>query len=111
MSVLFKKKSEEDKRTKRKEVLFTEQEHALVIEAARIRGLDVNEYIRRKSLRLKADIRFDQIIVLTLSELVQEIRRLYKICEENKSGIPVDTREPLRQLIVDAGNAIQKISK
>jgi transcriptional antiterminator Rof (Rho-off) len=111
MSDLFKKKANEDLRTKRKEVLFTEQEFAQVVEEAEIRILDVNEYIRRRALGKKADVRFDQIIVLTLHQLVQEIRRLYKITEENKTPLPPEVLEALGGLIDESGNAIQRISK
>jgi hypothetical protein len=111
MSELFKKKEEHEKRSKSRLIRFTAIELEQIQEKASIRNLEFSEYMRRTALGRKADVRFDQKIVLTLYQLVQEIRRLYKISLENKTPLPPDVVESLRILIVDAGNAIQKISK
>lgn len=111
MSVLFKKKNLEDMRNCRLPILFTKSELEQVSNSAEIRNLDKSEFVRRAALGRKADVKFDQKIVLTLHQLVQEIRKLYQVCENNNAGLPPDTREPLRQLIIDAGNAMQRISK
>lgn len=111
MSDLFKKKEEHEKRSHVRQIRFTKKELEQIQENASIRNLDFSEYMRRTALGRKADVRFDQQIVLTLSQLVQEIRRLYKISEENKTPLPPDALESLGTLIDDSGNAIQKISK
>jgi hypothetical protein len=111
MSDLFKKKEEHEKRSHARLIRFTGKELEQIQENASIRNLDFSEYMRRTALGRKADVRFDQKIVLTLSQLVQEIRSLYAISVENKTPLPPDVLESLRSLIIDSGDAILRISK
>lgn len=111
MADLFKKKEESKKYSRRKEIMLTEEQYQQIEYSAKIRNLDISEFMRRTALGRKADVKFDQKIVLTLHQLVMAIRDLYEISEGNKTPIPAAELELLRKLINDSGAAILRISK
>lgn len=104
----FKAKSEDEKLKVKILVGWTESDAAQLREKAKLRKLDVNEYIRRCALGRKADVDYDTDIVLTLSGITHAIRAMHAGMIERNIKPP----EPeMLSLILDARAAIQRVSK
>ncbi len=65
------------RRDTRIEVRLNEKEAAAIRHAADIRMLTVSEYLRRTALARRADVRYEQEIVLRMSQEIQAIRALH----------------------------------
>lgn len=108
MKKLFVRKSDDEKRTKRTPILWTDNEHLKVTNSAKIRNLEFSEFVRRASLGRKADVDFDTQTVLALHHVVQEIRRFRK----DFLGIGLAPPDKELLLVLDqAGEAFSRIQK
>lgn len=105
---LFKTKPAETKRTRRYPTLWTNAEFEIVETQAKIRNLDVSEFIRRAALGRRADVRFETQTVTVLHHLVQEIKGWRKDMAEGGHPTPDSA---VITLIRAACEAMLRISK
>lgn len=108
MAKLFQKKDPSELRSKRVPLLLTEKEHLQIGRLAKVRNLDVSEFIRRAALGRKADVDHETQIVLALSDVTRSIRGLHAALVEH-GAVPLESQ--LLPVILDAREAILRISK
>lgn len=100
--MLFKKKPEDQRRSSRIPVRVTMVERDKIIEAARIRALDVSEFMRRAALGRKADVRIAGDIIMELREVTKAIRELHAAYLAIGETPPEDVLRPIMDEIVKA---------
>ncbi len=108
MTKLFKKKPELELKSVRYQIRLTIKDDEKIRHSAKIRQMDVSEFIRRAALGRKANVDYETEIVLALIDSTRAIRALHKAMVER--GIP-PPEELLLPIIVGAGDAILRISK
>ena len=108
MTKLFKNKEPALLQSARFTLRVTESESEQIRQAARIRQMDVNEYIRRAALGRKADVDYETETVLALMNVGRDIRKLYAVLVER--GIP-PLKEDMQPIVDHAIAAIIRISK
>lgn len=102
MEMLFKKKPEDQRRTSRIPVRVTMAEREKIVEAARIRALDVSEFMRRAALGRKADVKIAYDIIHELRAVTKAIRELHAAYLAIGETPPEDVLRPLMDEIVKA---------
>ena len=108
MTKLFKKKTEHELKSVRYQIRLTAKDDEKIRHSAKIRQMDVSEFIRRAALGRKANVDYETEIVLALSDSTRAIRALHAAMVER--GIP-PPEDLLLPIIVGAGDAIMRISK
>lgn len=104
----FKSKPEEERRSETKLLRLTTHELQSIQKAADVRGLPFIEFVRRAALSRKADVRYEDQIILELRAVVQTFRVIHK--EFVARGMaPPD--EEFRTVIREAVEAMLRISK
>ena len=108
MTKLFKNKEPALLQSARFTLRVTESESEQIRQAASIRQMDVNEYIRRAALGRKADVDYETETVLALMGVTKAIRDLYGALIER--GLP-PMKEDMQPIVDHAIAAIIRISK
>lgn len=108
MTILFKKKSAQELKSVRYQIRLTTKDDEKIRHSAKIRQMDVSDFIRRAALGRKANVDYETEIVLALIDSTRAIRALHAAMVER--GIP-PPEDLLRPIIVGAGDAILRISK
>jgi uncharacterized protein (DUF1778 family) len=104
---LFKTKEASERRSLTLKVRVTVEEHQLIIQNAKVRQMDVSEFMRRTALLRRADVDYETEMVLALSTSTRVIRELHAGMVERGIAPPVDE---LRSAILDSRSAILRIS-
>lgn len=108
MTQLFKKKAACDLRDITLKVRVNIVEHEKIKTAAKIRFMDVAEYLRRTALGRKANVDYETETVLALMDLARAVRELHKGLVEQ--GLPL-MEEELHPIILGVKDALLRISK
>lgn len=108
LTMLFKPKPEEQRRSITRKVRLTQKEDETITEAAEIRRLDVSEFIRRAALGRKADVRYEYQIILELRAVVEALRAAHREFIARGMEPP---KEAFSALIQEAIEAMRRISK
>lgn len=108
MTKLFKKKEASLLKSVRMEIRVSELEAVQIREAARVRSLDVTEYIRRAALGRKANVDYETETGLALMSVGRDIRKLYGALVER--GLP-PMKEDMQPIVDHAIAAMLRISK
>ena len=104
----FKKRPVEQIRAKKVAIAFLLEEYQRIVELARVRDLTVTEYIRRAALGRKADVTYENQIILELREVLEVIRLLHKMIRETGSPPPEAAMRLVFDHVIDAMLRIEK---
>lgn len=108
MSKLFKKLPDSVRKSVRIEVRMSEIDAQSIRHSASLRSLAVAEFMLRAALSRRAEVQYDNEIVLEIRSVVQVIRQLHADLITRNIHPPID----LLGLLVDAGlEAMQRIDK
>lgn len=107
MAKLFKKVEESQRRDKTLRFRVSAKEEFDIQTQADLSKLDVSEYLRRVSLRRRADVHIEIDMIIALRGAVSEIRQLHATCLQQ--GLPPPEKE-LKKLLVKCENAIMSLS-
>ena len=108
MAKLFQKKDAAIKRSVRRELRLTIEEDQEIRNAAGIRQLDVSDFIRRAALGRKADVKIEVEAILTLIEVVEEIRQLHAAVLATGALPPESQWQPVMDAAVAAMLRLEK---
>lgn len=112
MTELFKKKPEEERRSKVYKTYWTPAEFEEAQENFRIRRLpSFNEFIIRCALGRRADVKTDQAIISQLSQVVSSVRKLHNFCQSTNLPMDKGDVELMRHAILKAIEAMGRIAK
>jgi uncharacterized protein (DUF1778 family) len=108
MTKLFKKKPEQELKSVRYQIRLTIKDDEKIRHSAKIRQMDVSEFIRRAALGRKANVDYETEIVLALIDITRAIRALHAAMVK-QSFLPPE--ELLLPVILEARAAMLRISK
>lgn len=108
---LFKAKPEEDRRSTSTLLRWTHAELQTVKRSAEVRCLPTSEFIRRAALGRKADVRYEDKVILELREVAQAIRDFHTLYVAHNMEPPEEIKELFRISIRQAVEAMLRISK
>jgi hypothetical protein len=81
---------------------LTEKDKAAIVHDAGIRQLGISEYIRRRMLGKKVDVKYETEIVLQLSDAVRAIRQLHGAMVEMGFEPPEEKMGAVLDSLMDA---------
>ena len=112
MSKLFTKKAPEQLKSVEWTLRVTRKEAEAIRHAAQVRQMPVTEYIRRTALGRKADVDYQTEIILSLRDVIAEMRvTCGVILSEGKDITHAQLIEILKPIVSNAVDAIKRISK